>query len=202
MKSIFKSKSKKGFTLVEVMLSVAIMAVASLMIMEGFMATMNLAQNTSVYNKIGGTNYRLAAEKISYYTSLPAADTSADGRYALLAGDSSSNKTYNISIAHGVAGVSAIQYTARGWRFTSAGSVNSTDASHTNLVNFDNEDYAGSFGSYSVNRTTFFYSNTWQCGNPECDSYGAYGCVRHGVKSGVSGWYCVDCEELVYADPV
>ncbi|MCR5804855.1 MAG: type II secretion system GspH family protein [Clostridia bacterium] len=60
--------SKKGFTLLEVMLAIAIMVVASTMIMEGFLSTLAYSANTALYARQGGYNqkqmYQAVAEKI------------------------------------------------------------------------------------------------------------------------------------------
>jgi len=69
MKRIVKTNSKRGFTLVEVMLAVAILSIASVMIMEGFLATMSYATNNTVYTRAGASNYaqtvKLVAEASS-----------------------------------------------------------------------------------------------------------------------------------------
>ena len=194
MKSFIKRKSKKGFTLVEVMLSVAIMAIASLMIMEGFMATMNLAQNSSVYGKIGGSNYQAAAGKVSQYASMPVSDTSEDGRYAQLMADTSVNENHIILIQPGVPGIGNLSYGTVGWHFYGS---TSPDAGKINRIDAETESYAGSFGSSAANRTTFFYVNALQCENEDCPYHEHYGCVRYGTRSGHPGWYCSYCEELV-----
>lgn len=50
-------KSKKGFTLLEVMLAVAILVITSTMIMHGYLSTLEYANNTSVYRSYGNANY-------------------------------------------------------------------------------------------------------------------------------------------------
>lgn len=54
MRRIIKSKS--GFTLLEVLLAVAILVTASAMIMHGFLSTLEYANNTSVYRRAGDAN--------------------------------------------------------------------------------------------------------------------------------------------------
>jgi prepilin-type N-terminal cleavage/methylation domain-containing protein len=54
------SKSKRGFTLLEVMLAVVILTIASTMIMKGFIAVMILSKNNSRYAASGEYNYRRA----------------------------------------------------------------------------------------------------------------------------------------------
>lgn len=59
--------SKKGFTLLEVMLAIAIMVVAATMILEGFLSTLAYSANTALYARSGGYNqkqmYKAIAEK-------------------------------------------------------------------------------------------------------------------------------------------
>lgn len=56
----FKTRSKRGFTLLEVMLAVVILTIASTMIMKGFIAVMVLSKNNSRYAASGEYNYRRA----------------------------------------------------------------------------------------------------------------------------------------------
>lgn len=53
-------KSKSGFTLLEVVLAVVILVVASTMIMKGFVAVMIMGRNSRNYTKSGEQNYRRA----------------------------------------------------------------------------------------------------------------------------------------------
>lgn len=55
-----KFKSKTGFTLLEVLLAVAILVMASTMIMKGFITVMIIANNNGRYAKSGEDNYRRA----------------------------------------------------------------------------------------------------------------------------------------------
>ena len=49
-------KNKKGFTLLEVLLAVAIMLIASTMILQGFISTLVYSANTALYAKSGAKN--------------------------------------------------------------------------------------------------------------------------------------------------
>lgn len=53
-------KSKAGFTLLEVLLAVVILLMASTMIMQGFIAVMVIGKNNRAYAVSGENNYRLA----------------------------------------------------------------------------------------------------------------------------------------------
>ena len=48
--------SKRGFSLLETMLSVAILLVITLMVYEGFMSTLNYAGDTALAERIGNEN--------------------------------------------------------------------------------------------------------------------------------------------------
>ena len=51
-------RSKKAFSLLEVLLAMAIMLIASTMIMQGFMSTLSYSGNTDVYAKDAAINSR------------------------------------------------------------------------------------------------------------------------------------------------
>ena len=65
MKKVTKRHSKKGFTLLEVLLATVIMSIVSLMIMQGFLATMNFAHNNNIYSRSGSANYAKCVAFIS-----------------------------------------------------------------------------------------------------------------------------------------
>lgn len=65
-----KIRTKKGFTLLEVLLAVVIMVIASTMIMKGFIGVMVFAKNNSKYAKDSAIARRAAeAEVVRYATS-------------------------------------------------------------------------------------------------------------------------------------
>lgn len=59
MKKISR-RSKYGFTLLEVLLAVVILTIASTMIMKGFVAVMIFGSNNRNYSRYGTENYRMA----------------------------------------------------------------------------------------------------------------------------------------------
>ena len=63
-----KKSSKKGFSLLEVMLAIAIMLVASTMILEGFLTTLAYSANTALYAQCGGHNSKQMYEAVSTRT--------------------------------------------------------------------------------------------------------------------------------------
>ena len=60
-----KKSSKKGFTLLEVMLAIAIMLIASTMILEGFLSTLAYSANTALYARCGGANSKQMYHAVS-----------------------------------------------------------------------------------------------------------------------------------------
>lgn len=62
MKQIIKRTNRKGFTLVETMLSVFILVVMSVMLVNGFITTMGYSYQTAVYNKSASMNYSVCMD--------------------------------------------------------------------------------------------------------------------------------------------
>lgn len=60
MKRLIKSTNKKAFTLLEVLLAVAIGLTASTMILEGVVSTMQFSNNTAVYTRLAYEDYSAA----------------------------------------------------------------------------------------------------------------------------------------------
>lgn len=160
-----KNLSKKGFSLLEVMLAVAIMAVASSMIMYGFLASMNYANNTSIYARVAARNQRGGYYQMSHIINY----NNRHDRYQLVGGADevvkfegvSGGTSYNIDLQVGVIKLDG----------NTAGSSNA-DVAHYNVINgaqgFDasfGDSIEGSTGTYydpsatvADNRTTFFYT--------------------------------------------
>ena len=67
LKIVKVKKTKKGFTLLETLLSVTLLVIVSTMLMNGFMSTMNYSHNTSVYWKSAGSNYAEAMSDLAEY---------------------------------------------------------------------------------------------------------------------------------------
>ena len=64
-----KKRNKKGFTLLETLLSVALLVIISTMMMNGFMATINYSHNTSVQAKSASSNQSSAMSDLAGYAS-------------------------------------------------------------------------------------------------------------------------------------
>ena len=168
--------SKKGFTLLEVMLSIAILTIVSTMIMQGFLAAMNYSTNNSVYARLGANNYSTAIRKLAENSSTQASPS----RDAALLASATDMTTIHYGISGGVSG--DVRVTR--WR------ENDASDPHINVVgsaiNDHTYDEGGSGGVSSIlNRTSFFYipSESHVC--PECG-----GPQQYGISWGHTGWYC------------
>jgi type II secretory pathway pseudopilin PulG len=80
MKRRIKRLNRKGFTLVETLLSAVILVVISTMLFNGFIATMGFSYQTSVYVKSGANNYTACMNEVAQWSHLE--NTGADGREA------------------------------------------------------------------------------------------------------------------------
>lgn len=170
--------SKKGFTLLEVMLSIAILTIVSTMIMQGFLASMNYATNNSVYARLGANNYSTAIRKLAENSSI----SPSSSRDAALLASATDMTTINYGVTGG-GGVSGNVRVER-WR------ENDASDPHINVVgtaiNDHTYDEGGSGGVSNVlNRTSFFYipSESHVCG--ECGGPQSYG-----ISWGTTGWFC------------
>ena len=83
-------RSKSGFTLLEVLLAVVILTIASTMIMKGFVAVMIFGSNNRNFSRYGTENYRQA---MSDTLASNATASTQIGRMSSLAGGSASEVT-------------------------------------------------------------------------------------------------------------
>ena len=177
MKRILKKPSKKGFTLLEVMLAVAIMAIASTMIMNGFVATMGQSTNTSIYSRVGNSNYTKTINKLATYSNLSVSNRQSDASANSIR--SSGGTTTTMDCAASPANLPDM--TVYKWRETEgASSYGAYNAAATYGY--------GESQTYADNRTTFFYapsSDLFYCSN--CHHYGYIGLYRH---AGSTAYYC------------
>lgn len=88
-------KSKKGFTLLEIVLAVAILMIMSTALVQGFLSTLQYSYDTSLYLRISKSNYGRAVSNLSNYSNSP-----VESRYNFL-GDA----TLSIGGAASVAGL-------------------------------------------------------------------------------------------------
>ena len=156
MKKISKvNKSKKGFTLLETMLSVCIMVIISSMLLNGFLATMGFSYHTSVYSKSGATNYDKCMSEISGYQSLDVDTRNVTiGNLVATGGES-----VKISFKGGtVAGASIRDIKAYTFDYNS--STSGMDATIKGVASEVYTSESGDDGVYVDNRTGFFYYPT------------------------------------------
>ena len=166
-----KNLSKRGFSLLEVMLAVAIMAIASSMIMYGFVSSMSYANNSSIYARSAAYNAR---GNYYYITSL-AHNTSrggTTGRYTVLQDDSAD---FGGGAKHQVAidgGTLHLNVDVRSFRMDAngpagivasspaGGSVSTATFNVGSSIVADSAEGSGSYRGATVadNRTSFFYT--------------------------------------------
>ena len=68
MKKFSKYKTKKGFTLLEVLLATAILVIISSMLMEGFISSMGFSYNSSVYSRSASFNSDLCRTQLAQWS--------------------------------------------------------------------------------------------------------------------------------------
>lgn len=157
MKRIIKDtaafRSKYGFTLLEVVLAIAIMLVLTTMMMNGFAATMSYSYHTSIYSQTAATNYRSAMANIAgksadpdtSYTTIDATGAAGDTiQLTMSSATFPSSRTMNVRrymYNKGTEGIAQYGYRSEVENYTGAtGAATDTDD-----------------GTYSNNRITFFY---------------------------------------------
>lgn len=164
-----KSFNKKGFSLLEVMLAVAIMAITSSMIMYGFLSSMNYANNTSIYARVAAVNTGRGYFYMSDHDNI----TDRHTRYESLKTNSNSEggSLHTVTLAGPVAltgGSNTIQmrtfrltgtdagYTDLDDTFNVTSGAASLDAAYADI----NEGTGTTYDDATVadNRTSFFYT--------------------------------------------
>ncbi len=88
-------KSKKGFTLLEIVLAVAILMIMSTALVQGFLSTLQYSYDTSLYLRMSKSNYGRAVSDLSNYS-----NSAVGSRYEF-----SGNATLSIGGAASVAGL-------------------------------------------------------------------------------------------------
>jgi len=158
-----KNFSKKGFSLLEVMLAVAIMAVASSMIMYGFLTTMNYSNNSSIYARVAAANTNENYDRMAAIIAI-VEPTGATGKYATLEDTSDGDRTISVE---GVSGEIDTTLDVRYYRYD--GDTPGTNSSKFDITNgavsLDSSyaiaiENAGTYADSTVvdNRTSFFYT--------------------------------------------
>lgn len=154
MKRFNKINSKKGFTLVEVMLAVVILVMSSTMIMQGFITTMNCSRNSTIYSRVGSENYSTLISKISAFSQM-----SATQREHII--QKAQNGTLSFNGTSYTTGINI-------WAITSSGTgdINVAGAASVGANEAD-------MGSAVIdNRYAFFYVDSDGAGHFSCDRDG------------------------------
>lgn len=89
-------KSKKGFTLLEIVLAVAILMIMSTALVQGFLSILQYSYDTSLYLRMSKSNYGRAVSNLSNYS-----NSAVESRYNNFSG----NATLSIGGAASVAGL-------------------------------------------------------------------------------------------------
>lgn len=154
LKIVKVKKTKRGFTLLETLLSVALLVIVSTMMMNGFMSSINFSHNTSVFAKSSGNNYKNAMSELGYYAVKAAVDKKT--AYSTLDGQGASG-TMTFT-GTGVAGTNLILNSDGELKVKVFAKTNNDTNLHQNLGLSDYaENYGGGDDSFSDNRYSFTY---------------------------------------------
>lgn len=168
---LFKKKSSRmGFTLLEVVLSVAIMLVLTTMMMNGFAATMSYSFHTSVFASTAAANYDKVLTNIAKAVKADRAAFRDLPTYANEAGE------VEITLDQTIASVPGNKFTVRVFKATDGAAAANTNGYRSVAETWESGTKAD--GSYANNRTSFYFrptviaANTADAGNPSSASYG------------------------------
>lgn len=169
MKNRFKVKSKSGFTLLEVILSVAILIVASSMILSGYLTAFNYSNDTGVFAKLSSRMYSNAVTDLSNKANV----SDIKSRFA-----TPGNQKVTVSCSVGtVQSAFDDDFSVIQWKHAAPSGGEAS-------LNYDSS-LEGSV--VSANRATFMYS-TKEC--PHC--HGKQGMLRkyRDESTGQTNWFC------------
>ena len=151
MKLIFKNNASKiGFTLLEVVLSIAIMLTMTTMMMNGFAATMSYSYHTSVFATTAASNYGKVVSSV--------ATRSMEGRgaYRNLPSDPNQSGEVKIKFSQAIAGVSGNSFYARVLKADSGVTAAQQQVGYRSQA----ENWGGADGTYANNMTSFYFRPT------------------------------------------
>ena len=153
MKKLIKSKSSKGFTLVETVLAIFILLVVSTMLINGFVTTMAYSYQTSVYSKSAGNNYKACINQVatwSHYKNTGDSDTREHHGQNYI--DSGNNHVLKFAVT-----------TTNSFEDLSVAVEKNSNLGYTvpNTLSYNSYQYAPTNDSYSDNRTYFVYYPEW-----------------------------------------
>lgn len=190
MKRFFKRNSKRGFTLLEVMLATAIMTICSTMIMKGFLSTMNYAHNNNVYNKMGAKNYDSAMGKITKMVAYGDGDGLQDRINDLKSSGTKGSMKMKITAGGAGSDVDGKELVVKNWEFN--------DNTGVNVNSKVGGTYAEGASAVS-HRHSFFYQPTIvKC--PVNDNHRVRYCIVQADHT-KDGWYCRDAK-CTYTDKI
>lgn len=167
MKKLFKRQSKRGFTLLEVMLATVIMTIVSVMIMKGFLSTLNYAHNNNVYNKMGAKNYADALGVIGQMVSYGGKNGDLQGRIDALRANTSTSRISTGTVVNG----HSIEFDVKVFEFDDVGNINIAGGADTSVVS---------------HRHSFFYQPGRTC--PVDETHKVRYCEV--PRTHYTGWYC------------
>ena len=198
------TSNKKGFTLLEVMLAVAIMAVSSSMIMVGFLTTMTYSRNSALYSRVGESNYSGCITVLSNIKSNPSLKDSLNPA-------SAGTHTVSVYGTNQAPTAASLNWGGRGTTSElyirlegdTESQIATTDGFnvargsgtvfHTYLAEGDqfggasHPNYAD-HATYSDNRSVIFYYCPLTC--PICQTNGNVGTIEYGDNGQGEGFYC------------
>lgn len=90
-------KNKKAFSLLEVLLAVAILLIASTMVMQGFMSTLSYSANTAIYAQTGAKNQSSTVQYIVAGTGDPKQATSSPKNLKISGGTFGGTVTFRVN---------------------------------------------------------------------------------------------------------
>lgn len=168
MKLIFKNNASKiGFTLLEVVLSIAIMLTMTTMMMNGFAATMSYSYHTSVFATTAASNYGKVVSSVATRS------TEGRGAYRNLPSDPNQAGEVKIKFSQVIAGVSGNSFYARVLKADSGVTAAQQQVGYRS----QSENWGGADGTYANNMTSFYFrptiiGNGEEANDPTSDSYG------------------------------
>ena len=150
MKRQFKTKRQQGFTLLETLLSVAIMVIISTMLLNGFAATMGYSYHTSVYSKSAASNYGYCMTSLS---DLHSKNTPYEVDDEAVSATSTSKVKITFNSVEGV--------TQNAYGVNLLNPLNATEFAYTAVPTGIDVGGVIENDSVAANRRTFFYYPTW-----------------------------------------
>ncbi|MCQ2516500.1 MAG: type II secretion system GspH family protein [Saccharofermentans sp.] len=184
MKKLYSKDSKKGFTLLEVLLATAILVIASTMIMKGFIAIMIFANNNKAFARQGEINYSAAVHKylVNYATG------SQQGTINAINSDTRAQHE-----------LMTVRYNGTGTQYTTIHVASEGFTTQGGLTDVEGDPFPGilvdspiSSSTYASNRYAFFYDfgSTYRC-NVDATHPVRYGYVLDAQgKPSNYGFYC------------